>query len=268
MTDFLIPTARPRVLLVIGTFAAVPYIHLQLESRRRFYPDVPTIIHDDCSPVAGPLRELAAEYGAEFYCTPRRLSHQPGDTHASLHAIRCAAERGVELAVKLSRSFVPLTNWVPQLQHTAYESQYATYSNWDDGYGLGFRTEAIAFHPPSWLSDPSVRARMEQVVQVGTRAYGGVEVFLHILAREVHARTQCGANRAYERLYPRDPGTNAYGFWHWVGTNRKRRQPTLLWHHADAALDYYRVSQIYGLPYRYEEFLDPNLGLGLGEPEP
>jgi cephalosporin hydroxylase len=52
--------------LMVGTFAAVPYIHLQLEARRRLYPHVPLLVHDDGSTKRDDLQRLCAEYGCEF----------------------------------------------------------------------------------------------------------------------------------------------------------------------------------------------------------
>ena len=43
---------HPPFALVIGTFASTAYIHLQLEARRRLYPEVPLLVHDDGSPAA------------------------------------------------------------------------------------------------------------------------------------------------------------------------------------------------------------------------
>ena len=249
--------------MVVGTFAAVPYIHLHLESRRRFYPDVPCLVHDDCSPAAERLRELCAEYGATYASPPERLSPNCGDLTASLLAIQSAQSLNLDLAVKMSRRFIPLTDWVPQLQHTAYHTQYATYSNRDDGHGLGFRTECVAFHAPAW-ADNDYTTQIERAIQDEGMPFTLVEPLLHDLVRVVHARTQCGANREYERLYPRDHGPDSYGVWQWLGHNRKQRHPSWLWHQADTLLDYHRLSQAYGLSYRHEDFADPNMGYGQG----
>ena len=41
---------RPKIAVVIGTFASVPYVHLHLELLKRNNPEVPVMVHDDCSP--------------------------------------------------------------------------------------------------------------------------------------------------------------------------------------------------------------------------
>ena len=59
---------NPRVEATVGTFAAVPYIHLQLEARRRLYPHVPLLVHDDGSPVRAEVLHKAFR-GAEILYT-------------------------------------------------------------------------------------------------------------------------------------------------------------------------------------------------------
>ena len=65
--------------IVVGTYGTAPYVHLQLESRRRFAQDCPMIVHDDCSPHGQRLETLCQAYGAEFYSTPQRLDRLSAD---------------------------------------------------------------------------------------------------------------------------------------------------------------------------------------------
>ena len=70
----------PKVAVVVGTFAAVPYVHLHLEARRRFYPEVPLLVHDDGSPKSAELCTGAkALRRSAFRKTmyPRSLSRSP-----------------------------------------------------------------------------------------------------------------------------------------------------------------------------------------------
>ena len=69
--------------LVVGTFAAVPYVHLHLEARRRLYPHVPLLVHDDASPKQGELRRLCEEYGCEFESNDIRQPACIGDIYVS-----------------------------------------------------------------------------------------------------------------------------------------------------------------------------------------
>ena len=191
----------PSVGMVVGTFAAVPYVHLHLEAARRFEPGLPLLVHDDRSPHLARLRKLAEEYGCECVSTVRRKSHSYGDMAAFSAGLRWAEARDVELLVKFSRRFVPLYSWSLDLQRLARRLQYATYSSpcTAHGFGFGFRTECLALHVPAWLSTDALL----QIKRRGAR--GGdilVEAFLHDLSHRVHASTQCEQNRRPEELFP------------------------------------------------------------------
>src|ERR1700677_25728 len=97
--------------LVVGTFAAVPYVHMHLEARRRFYPDVPLIVHDDASPNQRDLRRLCADYGCEFESNDTRRPLCIGDVSCLLGGLLWAKHIGLDIVVKMSRRFVPLRDW-------------------------------------------------------------------------------------------------------------------------------------------------------------
>ena len=40
------------------------------------------------------------------------------------------------------------------------------------------------------------------------------------------------------------------------------RRADVLWHDCETPVDYHRASLLYGLPYRVDDFADPNDGLG------
>ena len=105
----------PQIALVVATFAAVPYVHLQLEARRRFYPEAPLLVHDDHSPYAGELESLCRSYGADFEQNGTRLPPSKGDLSAFVGGLAWAHEQGAGLLVKLSRRFVPTMRWVDDL---------------------------------------------------------------------------------------------------------------------------------------------------------
>ena len=146
----IIDTERPSIGLIVGTYAALPYVHLQLEAWRRNCRDVRVLVHDDCSPQRRALKLLCDEYGVEFQSTPSRCGHVVGDLSVFLCGLQWAAKRNVEILVKLSRRFIPLVPWQRELSRLAYESQYATYSGLCRHHGYGFRTECMAMHVPSW----------------------------------------------------------------------------------------------------------------------
>ena len=228
-------------------------VHLHLESRRRFYPQVPMIVHDDGSDQTERLQELCVAYGANFFSPQESLGPARAHISATLLAVQSAQQLGLELAVTMSHDFIPLANWVPQLQHLAATSQYAAYGGETREGGL--RSECLAFHAPSWSAE-EWEARMEGAVESGLGDAGSVGDFLHDLARAVQAGAASEANAAYERLYPREPVTGGYGFWPWLGQDDTQRQPSLLWRGADSAWEYYRLALAYGLPYQYADFAE------------
>jgi hypothetical protein len=161
----------------------------------------------------------------------------------------------------MSRRFIPLYDWVPELQRLAYETQYATYSNVCRQANLGFRTECVAFHAKSWIETGAVE---EVSACVARNERLEVESFIHNLARKVH-QDRCEANRRYELSHPRTPESDAYGIWDIMADRRNARQARLLWHDRDSVVDYCRVAALYGLGYGVADFEDPNQGEGLGK---
>jgi hypothetical protein len=127
--------------LVVGTFAAVPYVHLHLGARRRLYPHVPLLVHDDASPKQHELRRLCEEYGCEFESNDVRQPACIGDISCLLGGLLWAKHIGLDIVVKMSRRFVPLVDWVGDLRGLALASQYPTYSNICKAYGYGFRSQ-------------------------------------------------------------------------------------------------------------------------------
>jgi hypothetical protein len=254
---------RASIGLVIGTFAAVPYVHLHLESRKRHYPSVLALVHDDGSPFTERFRALCERYYAEYYSPPQRIGHQSGDLAATLKGLEWGRANGLDITVKMSRTFIPITNPFHQLQQVAWETQYATFSNICRGWGLGFRSECVGFHTQTWHLTSMVE-RIREAVTRGRRHFDFVEIFLHKLAREVQ-RNNCEANQVYEEIHPRAHATGAYGLWEWMGQDGTKKQPGLLWHRADQPFDYYQLALAYGLTeYRLEDFSDPNQNYGIG----
>jgi hypothetical protein len=248
--DQIIHSATPSVGLIIGSYAAVPYVHLHLEVWRRYCDNVPILIHDDCSPKRDELEELSAAYGAAFHSTLRRMGHTAGDLHVLLHGLDWASASGIEILVKFSRRFVPLVNWQPDLGALAMETQYATYSALCRHYGYGFRTECLALHVPSWVADggPEVLRR-----HCG-RGKCLVESVVHHAARQVH-RNNCAWNKRYELLHPREYKSGAYGTWKLPGDNRREARREFLWHNSSRPRDYYRKAIQYGIEcYRERDF--------------
>ncbi|MGH9720109.1 MAG: hypothetical protein ACRD8O_07840 [Bryobacteraceae bacterium] len=247
-------TPTPATGLAIGTFAAVPYVHLALESRRRNYPHVPVLVHDDASGKASELRDLCGEYGAEFHSAGEPLGIQFGDMSSCAQGLDWARRRGLELLAKMSRRFIPLYDWTAELGALAWESQYATFGQRCMHYDFGLRSECVGFHVGAWARECVLR-RMHAFVTEKNPTW--VEYFLHDLARELH-QSACEANRIFERANPRPEAANAYGVWRIMPNRRIAKSDRILWHNCDRPADYARTALLWGLPYRKRDFLRPN----------
>ena len=188
------PLKKPRLqlALVIGTFAAVPYVHLQLEARRRLYPGVPLLVHDDGSPAAGTLGALCRGYGADFSGNARRLPPCKGDLSAFVSGLAWAGERGAEVLVKFSRRFLPVSDWCGSLSGLMRDSQYATACGWTTSFNFGFRSECVALAVERWRDFAG-----EIAARIKAPGEPFVEGFLHDLARRA-ASENCDAARAYD----------------------------------------------------------------------
>lgn len=258
----IIETPRPSVGLVVGTFAAAPYIHLQLESRRQNYPNLPLLVHDDGSALREELSAMCLRYDADFVASEHRHPHFVGDLAAFVAGFDWARQNNFDLLVKFSRRFIPLFDWVRELQELAFITQYATYSSRCVHYDFGFRTECIAMHVQSWFTSGAVDKIREQVL---SNESAFVEKFIHDLAREVH-KGNCEQNRQFEKFGDKPYSVAAYGDWMLSGISRHLPRPNVLWHdYADPEI-YAEHARAYGLEYTAQVFADPNQGYGVGSP--
>jgi hypothetical protein len=245
--------------LVIGTFAAVPYIHLQLEARRRLYPQVPLLVHDDASPAQEQLRRLCAEYGCEFESNDSRLPSHVGDVSCFVGGLLWAQRNDLDIVVKLSRRFLPLEDWTTGLRDLALASQYPTYSNVTKSFGFGFRTECVGMAVREWIGG---RAHEQLAMIAITSESPFVEAFVHNIARRL-AEFRCErAVRWDEMVGPRPADRNGYAPWDFMGTDRCERYPQFLWHDSAQPNDYHELARQWGLSYGHEDFVDPNQGFG------
>jgi hypothetical protein len=252
---------HPTIGVVVGTFAAVPYVHLHLESWRRHYPSVRLLVNDDASPFGKRLAELCAHYGADFASNARRGRRTVGDLSAYTRGLEWAEPLGVDILVKMSRRFIPLCDWVPGLQKIAFESQMATFSQICEHFSFGFRTECIGFHCATWRA-PAAFDPIRRLVDANEPVF--VEGFIHQIARDVAARDACAAAKAYMQAHPRLPDRNGYAPWELMSDRRVTRRDDLLWHDAAEEWDYWRAASTLGLDYSVEDFADPNQGCGVG----
>jgi hypothetical protein len=248
ITDYNV--ARPLVGLVIGAFASVPYIHLHMESWHRYYPEIPVLVHDDCSPQAPELERLCRDYGADFVCNEVRYGHQAGDLSAYLAGIRWGQERKLDLLVKLSQRFVPIADWTQELQQLFQNAPWPTYTDECKPCRHAFRSESAVLHLSSWA--PFIPVIEEGV---STRDFGIVENFMNNLALRV-------ARLWEERLNGKEEGTNAggeagggcaaprkwgYQVWPLLGDDGTMPRANHLWHRAQGIGFYLALAQKYGL---------------------
>ena len=256
--------------LVIGTSASVPYIHLQLEAWRRNCAEMPVLIHDDASADAARLAALCAEYGAEFYTNATRRGHVPGDMLAYINGLAWAGRMDVELLVKFSRRWIPLTPWQGELGRLAFASQCATFSGRCSANGFGFRSECVAIHVPTWIATDALLPIREALARGESLApetladqqpFILVEGVVHRAAARAHA-ARCAECIAYETDHPPNRGCGNYAEWPLLGTSRREPRAHLLWHNASRAHEYHRALLQWGIDrYSAEDFIDPAANL-------
>jgi hypothetical protein len=244
-------TKAPKIGLVIGTYGAVSYVQLHLEARKRLYPDIPILVHDDGSPQSEELSQLCADYGADFESAAERSKHQHGDLLAIIGGFLWAKENGIDLLVKMSRRFIPQINWTEDLARLALESQYATYSSWTTTWNFGFRTECVGFAVQIW-KDLGLLELMR--LKYLSESHLLVEQFVHNLAR-LAAGCNCIEaldfdRRVGERPYER----NGYAVWDFMGNDRASPNEKFLWHNSATLSDYLQLSKKWGLRWEEEDF--------------
>ena len=250
--------------LVIGTYAALPYIHLQLEARRRLYPDVRTLVHDDGSKQGAAIEALAHEYGAEFFTHPVRHLHHLGDLSIYPVALAWAERRNLRFLLKVSRRWIWQVDWRADLLKLLESTEAPTASNFTESYAFGFRTECVAFDVRRWNCEAFLedcQARIE------AREHVFVENYIHIWAQRF---SDTGTERwhAWQKGNPVPEERRGYAPWTLMGTCRQSKYPTRLWHDSEQPVEYGRLAQEWGLPYSEEDFVDPNMGTGPGKAPP
>lgn len=242
--------AGNQVGLVIGTYAAVPYIHLQLEARRRYYPDVPALVHDDASLGSNVLAELCAEYGVDFETNTVRQSHYAGDLSVYVGGLLWARERKLDLLLKVSRRWIFRTDWRPSLLKLAEESDYPTIGQqaWDDGFRL--RTECLALRVADWSQPLAMQELMRPLRHQHTVF---VEDYLYRLARRLEGTLSDRATRWRRQHGVREAWRGA-AHWDLLPTRRKERSEDYLWYDGASPEDYSALAQSWGLCYETSHF--------------
>lgn len=225
---------NPKFGLVISTYGSLPYVHLALAVREKHYPDVPCLVVDDCSDEREGLHELAASYGAAFHTNSTRMNHTRGDTMAFATGLRWAHQNGLDVLVKMSRRFVPKTDWRPSLLEIIQKTMHATYAGILDAT-WGLRTECMALHVARWVDKAD---SMEGTVN--NSAWLWVEKLLHDYALTI-LPWGCGDQ-------------DGAATWDFPGMGKWASSDTHLWHDTADKKEYWHLAQSLGLQYRVEDF--------------
>ena len=227
---------RALVGLVIGTYAALPYIHLQLEA-------------------------LALEYGAEFFTHAVRHHHHLGDFSVYPVGLTWAMRRGLPYLLKISRRWIWQVDWRSDLLGLFAETGTSTVSNYTQSYAFGFRIECVAFDVKRWACD----AFLEDVQEhIDGRIHVFVENYIHVWAQRF-AETGSPKWREWSIDNPVPEERNGYAPWPLMGTCRQSKHPTRLRHDSESPQESAALAVSWGLPNNEENFRDPNEGEGSGK---
>lgn len=234
------PLNTPVLAQVISTHGTPAFVHLALESRRRFGPDVHAVVVDDCSADGDRLQALCEAYGAQFVRNTTRLGHQNGDLAAVAHGLQFAHACKADWLLKTSRRFIPLTHWadtlLPLVQNHLHAKHHTFTHRCTDyhvnGAPIDFRSECFAMCVAAW------HPLMAQLAQ-GTDSFA--EQTLHRLCQQLSDPPAAG----------RDPG---YSTWDFLTPRRGQNGPDFYWHNATPPSQYWTLSQQWGLPYGLADF--------------
>lgn len=253
---------HPEVGVVIGTYAAVPYVHLQLESLKRFHPGTPCLVVDDGSPDRDRLAALCHTYGAEFRSRAARIGHIPGDMTAFLLGLDWARAQGVKLLVKFSRRWIPVAPWMDEARKLWVETGAATLNNHCSFHSFGFRSECVAMDVDLWTgSTREIERRLADAVKLGPsmtaeqQNFFLVEGIIHQAALTAEAKAP-ERYREWRAAHPPRKHCEGYAEWSWMGTDRRTPRPHVLWHEWTRAERYRAKLLEWGIDYPVSAFID------------
>lgn len=253
---------KENVGIVIGTFAAVPYVHLSLEALRRNEPNLKILVHDDCSPFQDKLKEICDLYGASFYSLNYRRNPVIGDMSSVLQSIIWSNSNNCEIGIKMSRRYIINRPFVSELCSIMSNMQVPTVSSACSTWGFGFRSEFIGFHVPTWNSS-SVINDMKKIIEDNkapellTRL---PEAWYHNQVKEVYSKNISNERKNYDRNYPLAQNRAGFADMPMMGLGRNIKVPNIIWHDSSDHVEYYELSKKFNLPYTLENFKDPNMG--------
>lgn len=218
---------NPKVGLVIGTYGSPEYIHLHLVTAKQLYPSVSILVHDDCSPHQEHLQRLCDEYRVEFTTSPKRLQWDSGDIRAFAYGIKWGYRENIEILVKLSRRFLPLTDFVADLKRLAIRTQHPTFSNICIHDKFGFRTDAVAVSPSPWIG---LYDKMIDFAVANAGKLYLVEGIIYQWATQIRS----------------DP---SFITWDFISNSRHRKNDKYLWHQTSPRSSYEARAQELKIPW-------------------
>ncbi|RJQ24616.1 glycosyltransferase [Candidatus Parcubacteria bacterium] len=225
----------PKFGLLISTYASIPYIHLALEVRKKHYPEVPCIVIDDCSEEKDKLKKIAQDYSADFYSSDSRMNHTRGDLCAIANGLRWADKNKLDVLVKMSRRFIPKTDWRPSLRDIISKTVHATYSGLPDPTWGGVRTECVGFSVPKWLS-------FADEIEQHAKDHGWIWVESEVQKWAV-------------KIIPWGMAGHAgMAIWEFPSLGKWIKADSHLWHDTALPSEYASFANTYGLSYSEQEF--------------
>lgn len=261
----LIQTPTPSIGVVIGTYGAPAYVALQLEARKKFYPELPCLIHDDSSLDREELKGLCKSAEVDFATTSERHGWSLGDMAAIVAGLDWGRSRKIDIIVKLSRRFLICNDWHLDLQKLAYRTQYATYGNACGYHNLPFRPECMGMHVETWHNSGAVE-EMRVYVKRGQRVEQMIERWYQARALRIHQAHAPAILKRREYLFPRDARWGGYAIWDMLGLSRRADVPGVLWHEVHSAEDYFALAQSWGIvQYSLVDFQMPDINEAVRE---
>jgi hypothetical protein len=260
----------PKAAVVIGTYGSPAYIRLQLESRKRYWPNVPALIHDDNSPQRDELIKICKEYGVQYYSPESRLG-DTGDASVLVKGIDWAHENGYDLVVKISRRFIIIHEWVSALQTLAFATQYPTYAGRCAEYVYGCRSECFAVHVEAWRGSETM-AKLRHFIQMKEMHHPGhtLEEWYNLEANEILKKYASKQVRSMIGAFHIASDAIGCQYWPIMGYSRHLGFPGVIWHNSDYPEDYYYLAKSYGFDdLKIEDFrgvYDKNNGVHIPPP--
>ena len=244
-------TTPPRLGLVISTYGSPAHVALALAVRRKLYPTLPVLVHDDASPEGDAVQQVCQEFDAEFQTNSARLGHEMGDLSGIVGGLRWAQERGIELLVRMTRRFVPFTDWTVGLTKLAVAAQAGTYGQVCHKYRFNIRSECVALYTGHWAL-PEIAGPMTQYM-LNSRERFFVERYLYTLVGKVYEMS-CRKALDWERAHGTIEPRLMYAPWDFLETSRVTPSTQYLWHEMATPASYAQFARKFGLNYPESAF--------------